>query len=131
MQYVLSEYYLSSHKTFKHRTRLILALIRSLSNLSVLCNYCIDNEYYTRDIRTREERCVIGGTSFRSSIIKLSSSTLVRAASRDVFLKQGILAVNDCIAQHEIIMAQTTRLARPDIRYTIVIQYYAPRTKND
>jgi len=57
----------------------------------------------------------------------LSNCRVVHAfAPHRVFPKQRIPVVNDCIAQREIITAQTTRLARPDTRYTIVIQYYVP-----
>lgn len=53
----------------------------------------------------------------------------VFAPRRDVFPKQRMPAVNDRITQREIITAQTTRLARLDTRYTIVIQCYARRTQ--
>lgn len=76
-----------------------------------------------------DERCAIGGMSFRLNIIKLSSIVHVFTPHRDVFPKQQMPAVNDRIAQREIITAQTTRLARLDTRYTIVIQCYARRTQ--
>lgn len=61
----------------------------------------------------------------------LSNSRVVHVFTPrcNVFPKQPMPTVNDRIAQREIITAQTTRLARLDTRYTIVIQCYARRTE--
>jgi len=75
-----------------------------------------------------EYYCAIGGTC-RSDRV-LSNCRAEYAPHRDVCVPQTTKpAVNDRVAQREIITVQTTRLDRPDTRYTIVIQYYAPRTQ--